>query len=74
MKKSFHLGDVLSITHDRLVSPRHMEGVYDICNWLTQDNLFTHQLPRVHDECRAAQKPRRWSARIVSSSFHRRPQ
>ena len=54
MKKSFHLGDILSVTHDRLVSPRHMEGVYEICNWLTQDNLFTHQLVRVHDECKAA--------------------
>jgi hypothetical protein len=54
MKKTFHLGDILSVTHDRLVSPRHMDGVYEICNWLTQDNLFTHQLPRVHDECKAA--------------------
>lgn len=53
MNRTFHLGDILSITHDRLVSPRLMDGIYDICNFLTQDNLFTHQLPRVHAECKA---------------------
>ncbi len=51
--RTFHLSDILSITHDRLFSTRHMDGVYDICNFLTQDNLFTHQLPRVHAECKA---------------------
>lgn len=50
-KKAFHLGDVLSITTGRLVSPRHMEGVYDILNWMTGDSLFTHQLPRAGREC-----------------------
>ena len=50
--KQFHLGDVLSITTDRLVSPRHIDGVYDILNFMTGDNLFTHQLPRASDECK----------------------
>jgi len=49
--KTFHLGDILSATTGRLVSPRHMDGVYDILNWMTGDNLFTHQLPRACDEC-----------------------
>lgn len=49
--KSFHLGDILSITTERLVSPRHIDGVYDILNWMTGDNLFTHQLPRASREC-----------------------
>ena len=49
--RTFHLGDVLTITTGRLVSPRHMDGVYDILNWMTGDNLFTHQLPRAADEC-----------------------
>ena len=52
MKRRFHLGDVLSITTGRLVSPRHMDGVYDILNFMTEDNLFTHQLPRACDECK----------------------
>jgi hypothetical protein len=50
--KDYHLGDVLSITTGCLVSPRHIEGVYDILNFMTGDNLFTHQLPRVWEECR----------------------
>lgn len=51
--KRFHLGDVLSITTGKLVSPRHIDGVYDILNWMTGDNLFTHQLPRASRECRS---------------------
>ena len=50
--KQFHLGDVLSITTGRLVSQRHIDGVYDILNFMTGDNLFTHQLPRASDECK----------------------
>ena len=51
--RTFHLGDVLSITTGALVSPRHMDGIYDILNWMTGDSLFTHQLPRAADECQA---------------------
>lgn len=52
--KAFHFSDVLSITTGRLVSTRHIEGVYDILNWMTQDDLFTHQLPRAMRECSPA--------------------
>jgi hypothetical protein len=51
MTKNFHLSDVLTITTGRLVSTRHMDGVYEILNWMTDDNLFTHQLPRASREC-----------------------
>lgn len=51
LTKEFSLGDVLSITTGRLVSERHMDGVYDILNWMTGDNLFTHQLPRAAEAC-----------------------
>lgn len=50
--RTFDIGDVLSITTDYLVSERGMEGVYDILNFLTGDNLFTHQLPRASQEMR----------------------
>jgi hypothetical protein len=50
--RDFHLGDILTVTTERLVSPRHMDGVYDILNWMTGDNLFTHQLPRAGEECK----------------------
>jgi hypothetical protein len=49
--RSFHLGDVLSVTTGRLVSPRHIGGVYDILGWMTGESLMTHQLPRACDEC-----------------------
>ena len=50
--KLFHISDVLSVTTGRLVSSRHMDGIYDILNFMTGDNLFTHQLPRASDECK----------------------
>jgi hypothetical protein len=50
--KAFHLGDILSVTTERLVSPRRVEGVYDILGWMTGESLFTHQLPRACDECK----------------------
>jgi hypothetical protein len=51
-KRTFPLGTVLSITTGRLFAPNGMEGVYGILNWLTQDSLYTHQLPRVSEECK----------------------
>jgi len=53
-QKLFHLGDVLTVTTGKLVSRRHMEGIYDILNFMTRDNLFTHQLPRAGRECAPA--------------------
>lgn len=50
--RSFELGDVLSITTGRLVSSRLIDGVYDILNYMTDDDLYTHQLPRASKECR----------------------
>jgi hypothetical protein len=52
--KDFALGDVLSITTDCLVSRDHIDGVYRILNYMTGDNLFTHQLPRAAGECKPA--------------------
>ena len=50
--KKFHLGDVLSITTGLLVSPRHIDGVYDILGFITEGNLFTRPLEQVRVECR----------------------
>lgn len=50
--KLFHIGDILSVTTGILVSPRKIEGVYDILNWMTGESLFTHALPRVADEAK----------------------
>jgi len=52
--REFHLGDVLSVTTGRLLAPRGIEAMYDLLNFMTGDNLFTHQLPRACDECAPA--------------------
>ena len=48
--KDFPIGVVLSITTGRLCCD--MDDVYKILNYLTGDNLFTHQLPRASRECK----------------------
>lgn len=50
MKKIFCLGDVLSLTTPYLLSPNGITGVYEILNFLHQDSLFTHQLPRARED------------------------
>lgn len=62
----FHIGDVLSITTGRLVSPDHIGGVYRICDYMLGTSHFTHQLPRASEEIRPhllAQHP--WLSQIV---------
>ncbi len=49
--KNYHIGDVLSVTTGRLVAQRHIGAVYDILNFLTGDDLYTHQIPRAMTEC-----------------------
>lgn len=49
--KEFHIGDILSVVTGRLVSLDHIGGVYNILNWMTGEDLMTHQLPRVSEEC-----------------------
>jgi hypothetical protein len=49
--RRFHIGDVLSVTTGRLISPRGMDGIYDILGYMTEDAPFTTQLGRFSDEC-----------------------
>jgi hypothetical protein len=58
ISKAFHVSDVLTITTGRLVSRNGVSGLYKILNFLTGDNLFTHQLPRALDEVSVVLKPR----------------
>lgn len=52
--KTFHLGDVLSVMTGKLVSPRHVDGLYDVCRHMAGESVFTHQLPRVSKEATPA--------------------
>ena len=48
--KTFHVSDILSVTTGRLVSIHHMDGVYDVLNFMTGQSLMTHALPRAKKE------------------------
>jgi hypothetical protein len=50
MKRTFTLGQVLTITGEKLLC--EVGDVYDILNFMTGDGLYTHQLPRARDECK----------------------
>ena len=50
LKRNFALGAVLSVAGGKLMCD--IEMVYEILNFMTGDNLFTHQLPRAAEECR----------------------
>jgi hypothetical protein len=52
--KTFRLGDVLSFTDGALLSRDHMDGVYRLSNWMTGQDVFTHQILMVADPIRAA--------------------
>lgn len=56
MGQKFHIGIILSITNDSLMSPTQppIKGVYEILNYMTGDSVYTHQIPRVVMECRPA--------------------
>lgn len=56
MGKNFHIGVILSITGESLMSPTQppIQGVYEILNFMTGDSIYTHQIPRVCRECRPA--------------------
>ncbi|MFE0647482.1 hypothetical protein ACFVZH_02675 [Streptomyces sp. NPDC059534] len=47
--RSFPLADVLSVTTDRLLSRRHMAGLYDLLGFMTGQDVYTHQLGTAAD-------------------------
>lgn len=49
--RRFHLGDILTVTTGKLVSPGHVAAVHELLDFMTGDTLMTHQLPRAMEEC-----------------------
>lgn len=43
---------VLSVVTGRNMEAQGIGGVYEVLNWMTGEQLFTHQLPRVAAEAR----------------------
>ena len=52
--KNFHLGDVLTIITDKLVSPREMDGIYDIMGHMLGRPICTHEIPVYMHTCKEA--------------------
>lgn len=49
--REYDLGDILSVSHGRMFSSRGLDGVRDLIEYLVDEPVFTHQLPRVANEC-----------------------
>lgn len=48
--KTFHYADVLSVTDGRLISPRHIDAVYDVTGFVVgDDGVDTLSLAGLHD-------------------------
>lgn len=47
--KDFHLGDILSITDGRLLSPNHITGVGLLLSHMCGEPIMTHQMPLAAD-------------------------
>jgi hypothetical protein len=68
--QAFHIGDLLSVSTGALVSPDGIGGVYKILNYLTGDNLMTHQLPLACDAIRPdLLKQHPWLESITAPKF-----
>ena len=52
MSKRFPTLDVLGAVTGRLLGK--MDGIYEVCNYASGESVYTHQLPRVCRELRAA--------------------
>lgn len=52
-ERTFPLGNILTVTTGRVLCADVGE-LYELLNYMTGDNLFTHQLPRAADECAPA--------------------
>ena len=53
--REFALGDVLSVINDgAILSERGVDGIYDILDYMTGENLHNHQSSRVLGECSPA--------------------
>ena len=49
--KKFHIGEILTITTGVMVTPNGVGSIYEILDWMTDEQLFTHQLPWASKQC-----------------------
>jgi hypothetical protein len=48
----FHIGDILTITSGKLVSPDHIDGVAHLLSYMTGEQVYRHQIPRLMEEAK----------------------
>lgn len=51
--KDFPTLDALSALVGSLVSPNGIGAVYEVLNWMTEESVYTHQIPRIGREAQA---------------------
>lgn len=71
--KDFPIGAVLSVVTGRLVSENHMDGIYQVLNWMTGESVYTHQIPRISDEAEPiilAMHPRLAEAKVEAEQVN----
>jgi hypothetical protein len=47
----FHLSDLLSVATGDMLSTRGIAGIYDILNYMTDSDIYTHQIPQFLEKC-----------------------
>lgn len=48
--RSFHIGDLITVVDGHLVSPDHVDGIYNVVDYVTGQAHMSHQLPRAAKE------------------------
>ena len=51
-ERCFPLGEILTVTTEKLVARNGMSGVCKILNFVTGDDVYTHQIPRAMRTCK----------------------
>lgn len=51
--KAFPTADVLSLITGRLLSDEGIGAMQTILSWMTGEDVYTHQIPRIADEAKA---------------------
>ena len=73
MKKTFTTAQILNVTTGLLITK--MDDIYEILNFLTQDELYTHQIPRALTICTPSlreQLPEFYSTKMMLAEKHLR--
>jgi hypothetical protein len=54
MNRNFHLSDILTVTTGKMLSTSGIIGLYAILNHITQQSVYTHQIPSALKICKPA--------------------